>query len=289
MALRKAGVNPSKFQKNQIKYLVILLPVALFMALPIIFIFNHAFKPMDELFAFPPTFFVRNFSWENFENLIDASQIASVPLSRYVFNSLVVTVMVVSLSVIIATLAGYILSKKQFKGKHAIMEINNAALMFVPIAVAIPRYLIISFTNIDDTYFAHILPLIAMPVGLFLIKQFVDQVPDELIEAAIIDGATEWQIYRRIILPLIKPATATAALLAFQAVWNNIETSQLYITSDSMRTLAFYMNTFAANTNLVVGQGMAAAASLIMFLPNLVLFIVLQSQVMNTMSHSGLK
>lgn len=289
MSLRKAGVNPSRFERSQLKFLVVLVPAAIFMALPILFIFNHAFKPMDELFAFPPTFFVRNFSWENFENLFEASQIASVPLSRYIFNSIVVTVAVVALSVILATMAGYVLSKKQFKGKAAMLEINNAALMFVPIAVAIPRYLIISFTNVDDTYLAHILPMIAMPVGLFLIKQFVDQVPDELIEAAIIDGATEFQIYRRIILPLISPATATAALLAFQAVWNNIETSQLYITSDSMRTLAFYMNTFAANTNMVVGQGMAAAASLIMFLPNLILFIILQSQVMNTMSHSGLK
>ena len=128
-----------------------------------------------------------------------------------------------------------------------------------------------------------------MPVGLFLIKQFMDQIPDELIEAATIDGANEFQIYRKIILPIVRPALATAAILVFQQVWNNIESSNLFVTSESLRTLAFYMNTLASTTNVVAGQGIAAAASLIMFLPNLILFILLQSKVMNTMAHSGLK
>src|SRR5699024_620512 len=204
-------------------------------------------------------------------------------------NSIFVTIVVVLLSIILSTLAGYALSKKKFTGKKALLEINNAALMFVPISVMIPRFLTISFIGIEDTFFAHILPLVAMPVGLFLVKQFIDQIPDSLIEAAIIDGASDFQIYRKIILPLIKPALATAALLAFQMAWNDLETSTLFTTSENMRTLAFFMNTLAANTNVVVGQGMAAVASLIMFIPNLLLFIVLQSMVMNTMSHSGLK
>ncbi|KAB8128058.1 carbohydrate ABC transporter permease, partial [Gracilibacillus oryzae] len=131
--------------------------------------------------------------------------------------------------------------------------------------------------------------LIAMPVGLFLIKQFIDQIPDSLIEAAIIDGASNFKIYWKIILPLIMPAVATAAILAFQLVWNDLETSNLFTTSENMRTLAFFMNTLAVETNVVVGQGMAAVAALIMFVPNLILFIILQSKVMNTMSHSGLK
>ena len=289
MAKRKIGINPKKFEVSQIKFYVILAPFVAFMLLPIIFIVNHAFKPMDELFAFPPTFFVKQPSLENFKNLLKASQISNIPLSKYVFNSLVVTILVVILAVLITSMAGYVLSKKNFKGKKIALELNNTALMFVPTAVTIPRYIIINVLGLENNFLAHILPLLAMPVALFLIKQFIDQVPNELIEASLMDGASEWTVYWKVIMPLIKPALATAALLVFQAVWNNIETSQLFMTSDSLRTLAFYLNTFAANTNLVVGQGIAAAASLIMFIPNLVLFIILQSNVMNTMNHSGIK
>ena len=124
---------------------------------------------------------------------------------------------------------------------------------------------------------------------MFLIKQFIDQIPNDLIEAAKIDGATHFQIYLKIILPLITPAIATIAIISFQIVWNNAETSVIYINRESLKTFAFYMSTLTTTGNAVAGQGMAAAAALIMFLPNLVIFIFLQSKVMNTMAHSGLK
>ncbi len=289
MSLQIDKVNPSRFDKSQFKFYVYLVPLAIFMALPIVFIVCHAFKPMDELFAFPPKFFVSRPTLDNFSNLLSQSSDSGIPLSRYVFNSVIVTSIVVFASIIISSMAGYALSKLRFKSKGALLEINNLALMFVPVAVMIPRYLVIDKVGISDTYFAHILPLLAMPVGLFLIKQFMDQIPDELIEAATIDGANDFQIYLKIIMPIVRPALATAAILVFQQVWNNIESSSLFVTSESLRTLAFYMSTLASNTNVVAGQGMAAAASLIMFLPNLILFIFLQSKVMNTMAHSGLK
>lgn len=289
MSLQIDKVNPSRFDKSQFKFYVYLVPLAIFMALPIVFIVCHAFKPMDELFAFPPKFFVSRPTLDNFSNLLSQSSDSGIPLSRYVFNSVIVTTIVVFASIIISSMAGYALSKLRFKSKGALLEINNLALMFVPVAVMIPRYLVIDKIGISDTYFAHILPLLAMPVGLFLIKQFMDQIPDELIEAATIDGANDFQIYLKIIMPIVRPALATAAILVFQQVWNNIESSSLFVTSESLRTLAFYMSTLASNTNVVAGQGMAAAASLIMFLPNLILFIFLQSKVMNTMAHSGLK
>ncbi|MDO4926003.1 MAG: carbohydrate ABC transporter permease [Turicibacter sp.] len=289
MSLQIDRVNPSRFDKSQMKFYIYLIPLAVFMALPIIFIFCHAFKPMDELFAFPPKFFVSRPTLDNFTNLLAQSNDSGIPLSRYVFNSVVITLIVVLLSIIISSMAGFALSKMRFKSKGTLLEINNLALMFVPIAVMIPRYLVIDKIGIGDTYLAHILPTLAMPVGLFLIKQFMDQIPDELIEAATIDGANEFQIYHKIILPIVRPALATAAILVFQQVWNNIESSSLFVTSESLRTLAFYMNTLASTTNVVAGQGIAAAASLIMFLPNLILFVLLQSKVMNTMAHSGLK
>ena len=289
MSIRRNRMNPPKFHRSQLKFYAFLIPMAIFMGLPIVFIFNHAFKPMDELFAFPPRFFVVHPTLDNFRNLLTTSRSSAIPVSRFAFNSIVVTLLVVIASVILSSMAGFALSKMNFKGKHLIFEINNAALMFVPIAVTIPRYLTIDILGMTNTYWAHILPLLSMPIGLFLIKQFIDQIPDSLIEAAVIDGATEVNLYFTIILPLVRPALATAAILAFQAVWNNLESSSLFVTNESLRTLAFYMNTLASNTGIVAGQGMAAAATLVMFLPNLILFIILQSKVMNTMAHSGIK
>ena len=288
MAISGIKVNPSKFNRNQIPLYLYLVPLAVVMGAPIVYIICHAFKPMDELYAFPPKFFVSHPSLINFQNLAQTAAGSSVPISRYIFNSFVVTVAVVVLSILISTMAGFALSKMNFKMKNTIMEINNIALMFVATAVVIPRYLTISFTGILDTWFAHILPLIAMPVCLFLIKQFMDGIPNSLIEAAQLEGAGSFTIYRKIILPMVKPAIATGAILAFQAVWNNVETSNLFTSTESIRTLAFYMNTLSG-VGTVQGQGMAAAAALIMFLPNLILFIIMQSNVMNTMAHSGLK
>jgi len=284
-------MGPDKFEKSQIKIILMVLPMVLLCGLPIVFIIFHAFKPMEELFAFPPKFITTHPTLDNFSKLIKASRSGSIPLSKYVFNSLFITVAVVAGSLLFSTMAAYALSKMKFKGSKTMMQINQIALMFVSCAVMIPRYLVVNKLGLIDTYWAEILPLIALPVGLFLIKQFVDQVPDSLIEAAYMDGATEWTIYRKVIIPLTKPAIATAAILVFQQVWTNLETSNYYINDDSIKSLAFYMNTLTSTTttNTVAGQGIAAAASLIMFLPNLILFCILQKNVMNTMAHSGIK
>ncbi len=287
--MRKTSFNPDHFHMNQIPMYLLLVPLAVFMAIPIVFIINHAFKPIEELFAFPPTFLVENPVTDNFTRLIRQANAGGISISRYIFNSLVVTASVVLLSIVLSSMAAFALSKLRFRAKNTLMEINNLAMMFVPIAVIIPRYLLVDSLGLINTYFAHVLPLVAMPVGMFLVKQFTDQVPDSLIEAAIVDGAGYFTVYRKIILPMIKPAIATVAILAFQSVWNNTETSTMYTNQESMRTLTFYMNTLASNTNAVAGQGVAAAASMIMFLPNLFLFILCQSKVMNTMAHSGIK
>ncbi|MFA7075451.1 MAG: carbohydrate ABC transporter permease [Candidatus Izemoplasmatales bacterium] len=282
-------INPSRFHKSQLKYIFILLPVVLFMALPLIYIFNVAFKPLEELFFYPPRFFAQRYTLSNFVRLFSITGASGIPMSRYLFNSIIVTILVLFFSVLISTMAGYALSKLHFKGKKAMNEINTLALMFVGVAVMIPRYLIIESLGLIDNFFVHVLPYLAVPVGLFLVKQFIDQIPDELLDAARIDGATEMQVYTKIILPLIKPAIATIVILSFQSVWNSADTSTVYINRDNYKTFAFYMNTLTSGTNGVAGQGMAAAASLIMFLPNFIIFLIMQSKVMDTMAHSGIK
>ena len=284
------GSNPKGFHTSQLKFYIVLLPLAVFMLLPMVFIFSNAFKPADELFAYPPRFFVIRPTVNNFTELFSKMSNSGIPVSRYLFNSVVITLVTIGASIIVSSTAAFALSKKSFKLKKALFAINTVALMFVPIAVTIPRFLIIDKLGLMNTFWVHILPGLAMPVGLFLIKQFIDGIPDEVIEAAQVDGATDLRIYWKIVLPMIVPAIATIGILTFQATWNNADISALYINSESLKTFAFYLGTLtSATTSTVAGQGMAAAASLIMFLPNLIIFMFLQSQVMSTMSHSGIK
>lgn len=289
-SLKGIGINPKRFHKSQLKFYVILLPVVLFMLLPILFVLFNAFKPMNELFVYPPRFITLHPTLNNFKKLLETSGTSNIPASRYLFNSILSTVAVVILTIIISSAAAFVLSKKHFKGKKLLFSINTLALMFVPIAVTIPRYLVIVQIGLVDNFIAHILPLLAMPVGLFLLKQFIDQIPESLVEAAEIDGASDYYILWKVVAPLIKPALATIAILAFQMSWNNTEASTIFINNESLKTFAFYMGTLASTTgNTVAGQGLSAASSLIMILPNLVIFTILQSKVMNTMAHSGIK
>lgn len=282
-------MNPDKWSWDQTPFLLMVLPIALFMLMPLIYIFNHAFKPFDELIEYPPRFFVRRPTFDNFLELFQTATTTGIPVTRYLFNSIIITAIVVFLSIFLATLTGFALSKLKFHIQGVISKINTLAMMFVGTAVIIPRYILIERFGLIDTFYVHILPVIAIPVGLFLVKQFIDQIPNELIEAAKIDGASSFTIYLKIILPLIKPAIATIAILSFQAVWNDASISATFINRDSLKTFAFYMQTLSSSSNVVAGAGMSAVASLIMFIPNLVIFIFLQSKVMNTMVHSGIK
>jgi len=231
-------------------------------------------------------------TFDNFAELFRVTDITVIPKTKYLFNSLVVTVAVVFLSIAISAMTGFALSKKKFKLKKVIFEINIIALMFVPAAVSIPRYLVVEKLGLTDNLLGHILPMLALPVSVFLVKQFVDQIPDALLEAGALDGANDFYMFRHIVVPMIMPALSTVAILSFQMAWNNTETSALYMSKETLKTFAFYMSTLTtASTmeNNVAGQGMAAAAALLMFIPNLLIFIFMQSKVMDTMAHSGLK
>lgn len=289
MSLKSMQVNPKSFDKSQLKFYLILVPLSVFMLLPVVYIFNSAFKPLNELFLFPPTFFVRDPSLKNFNDLFRAASGTGVPMTRYLFNSIIITVISIAATLVITTSTGYALSKKEYRGKNLMFKINQTALMFVAVAVMIPRYLIIDFIGLNDNFLVHVIPYLAMPVGLFLVKQFIDQVPNELIEAAKIDGANDWHILFSIIIPLVKPALATVAILTFQFVWGNPESSNLYIITETKKTFVFYISTLTNVQNAVAGAGMQAAATLLMFVPNLVIFIFMQGRVMDTMSHSGIK
>lgn len=283
-------INPSHYSLSQLPYFSVLVPLALIYVLPIVYIFVTAFKPLSELFAFPPKFYVVRPTLDNFRDMVLALSNSTVPFSRYVVNSILSTLIVVVASLVISLYAGYTLAKKRFRAKAVLTTINTMAMMFVPVAVTIPRYLVMKEFHVLNTFAALVLPLIAMPVGLFLLTQFISDVPDALIEAARIDGATEHQIVHRVIAPMVRPALATVAILAFQSAWNAVEPSSTFVDDEMLRTFPFYLSTLASSQGSSVGgAGVVAAASLMTFMPNLIIFICMQSKVLNTMAHSGIK
>ncbi len=288
--LRAKGVTPTHFDRSQVKILAYMIPVCIVMALPIVFIVMNAFKPVDELFAYPPRLYVKNPTLQNFVDLFQLTSQTNIPMSRYLFNSILYTALTVVSTIYMSACAGYVLSKKKFRGRSLLFKINQTALMFVPVAVQIPRYFVIVYTGLTDNFLANILPLLAVPTSVFLVKQFLDQLPDSLIEAAVIDGAGDITIMRKIVMPLIRSPLATVAILSFSSAWSSVEASTYYIDNDSIKNFAFYVSTLTnASGNVVAGAGVSAAASLIMFLPSLILFVIMQSRVMNSMAHSGIK
>lgn len=279
--------RPDAFQKTAFAFLGLM---AAFMLLPIVFVFNHAFKPIHELFLYPPRFWVMEPTGVNFSNLLLKTQSLTIPFTRYLFNSVLTTGLTVVLTIGVSAMAAFAFSKRKFPGSRLCFSIIILSLMFAPETVAIPRYLVIANLGVMDSYAAHIVPLLAAPVSVFLMKQFIDQLPDELMEAARIDGAGDWVIFLRIVLPVCMPAVATVGILTFQSSWNQMETSTLYTQSEALKTLPFFIATLTNGiTNNVVGQGIAAAATLLVFLPNLIIFLVFQRRVIATMAHSGIK
>ena len=265
---------------------LILLLFACFMALPFVYAICQAFKPMEELFVFPPTFFVRNPTLENFSDLFLLMGQSWVPFSRYILNSLLVTGLGTYLHIVAASLAAYTLEKHRFPGRDFFFSVVVLSLMFSSQVTSIPNYIIMSKLGWIDSYLALIVPAVAMPMGLYLMKQFLEtMVHDSVLEAAKIDGAGEWRIFWRIVMPMVKPAWLTLIIFAIQSLWNAPSGSFIY--SEELKTLPNALSQIASTGISRAGVG-AAVAVLVMLLP-LTVFVINQSNVMQTMATSGMK
>ncbi len=267
-----------------------LILVSLFALLPIVFIISHAFKPKSELFLYPPRFLVMSPSLSNFRELFTATKYSIIPVSRYIFNSLAVTALTILCAVTISCICAYAFSKFEFPGRKVIFGIIVGSMMLAPEAVGITRFLVISRFGITDTYIGHILPNIAAPMFVFMMKSFMDTIPESYIEAARLEGASELLILAKIVIPLTKAAFATVCIIAFQTAWTDATTSTLYMQQDQMRTLPFYVHSLTSGlANTVARQGAVAAASLFMFVPSFVIFFVLKKSMIKTLVQSGIK
>ena len=255
------------------------------MVLPMVYAISNAFKPLDELFVFPPRFFVRNPTLDNFKGISALFTETMVPFSRYVSNTLFITVGGTVGSIFIASAAGYVLEKKSFPGKNALFSLVVTALMFTATVTAIPNYLVMSKLGIVDTYWSIFLPVFGSSFNVFLMKQFMVNVPDTILEAARVDGAGEQRIFWTIVMPSVKSAWLTLIIFSFQSLWGITGSGTIY--SERLKTLPYALS--QAVTAGISRTGESAAISCLMMIVPITVFIVTQSNVMETMMSSGIK
>lgn len=282
----KVGAKAYRSIGGNIGTFIFLLIIALFMLLPLVFVVSSAFKPLSELFIFPPKLFPMNPTLDNFKDLSSLLGDSWLPFSRYVFNSLAVTVIGTFGNIIFSSMAAYVLSKHDFPGKNILFQTVVLSLLFSTVVTGIPNYIIITKLHMINTVWALILPLLPSSLGLFLMKQFMDQmIPDTLLEAARLDGAGENRIFFSICLPLVKPAIMTLLIYSFQGIWNS--TGGSYIFDEKLKTLPTALNNII--TNGISRTGVSSAVSLLLILPPIAVFLFAQSNVLQTMATSGMK
>jgi ABC-type glycerol-3-phosphate transport system permease component len=282
--LMKSNQVNRSFGGNAVMFLILVL-IGMFMALPLVYTINNAFKPLDELFIFPPTFFVRNPTLDNFSDLGILLTNSWIPFNRYILNTVIITGAGVAGHLIFASAAAYPLAKHEFHGKKLLFGIVVLSLMFSGTVTGIPNYMIITALGINNTYLAVILPAFSSSLGLYLMKQFMEQIPDSLLESARIDGASEYKIYWGIVMPNVKPAWLTLMILMFQALWGT--TGGGFLRSEQLKPLNYALNQIVQGG--IARIGAASAVGLLLMIVPITLFIITQSNIIETMTTSGIK
>lgn len=291
IAWMRRGLSHRKFKRRNrslggdIVLVLILGSFGAFSLFPLLYTVTSAFKPFSEIFIFPPKLTVDNPTLDNFFDLGTIVEDFAVPLSRYIFNTLTITGLGTFGTVTLGAMAAFPIAKYQFPGSKVMSSLIVYALMFSTSVTAIPNYLIMSSLHIIDTYWAVILPAVGGTLGLYLMKNFMVQVPDEMLEAAKIDGASEFGIFFRIVMPLCKPAWITLIILSFQQMWGT--TGGIFIYSEELKPLSYVLSQLVSGG--ISRTGVASAVSLIMILVPISVFVVSQSNVIETMATSGIK
>lgn len=279
------AVKSMRSLQGDIFVMIFLILFSAMMFVPMLYVICNAFKPYDELFLYPPRFFVHNPTFDNFKNLSIVMSNSYVPFTRYFFNTIFITVAGTGLHVIFASMAAYSLEKIHFRGQNAFFSLVVVALLFTPNVTSIPNFIIMSRLHLVDTYWALIMPAIGSSMGLFLMKQFMSSIHDAMLEAARIDGAGELKIFFTIVMPNVKPAWLTLIIFSATDLWNN--TGGVLIRTEQIKPLAFALQQISQGG--LARAGVAGAISVLLMSVPIILFIATQSQVLDTMASSGIK
>jgi ABC-type glycerol-3-phosphate transport system permease component len=265
---------------------IFLLIFGLFMALPMVYSISSSLKPLDELWVYPPRFLVNNPTGKNYSDLFSLLSNSLIPFTKYVFNTVFVSVLGTFGHVLLASMCAYALCKHKFRGQKVIFQIIVLSLMFNARVTEIPNFIIMARLGWVDTLASLVIPAFGAPLGLYLMKQVMEQmVPNAMLEAARIDGAGEYRIFWGIVMPMVKPAWLTLIIFEFQALWNI--GSSTYIYREDLKTLNYAMSQILASG--VTRVGAASAASVLMMIVPVLLFVFTQSNIVETLATSGMK
>ena len=283
--LRASNRQAGRKISGSVAIFLLLLLLGIFMAFPIYLTLVMSVKPVEELFVFPPKLYAVRPTLDNFRDMFRVLHQNRVPFSRYVFNSVFVTVTVTALQCVFSSMAAFVLAKCRFPGSRLINGVIVISLLYQSSVIYIMQYIVMAKLHMIDTYMALIFPAVASPMGIFLMRQSISQMPDSVIEAAKVDGAGLFRICWQIVIPNQKPALMTLVIFAFQGAWN-IQTGSLVL-KEEYKTLPTVVNQ-AASSGLA-RAGVAMAAAVFLLIPPIVIFMLAQRQVIETMAHSGIK
>ena len=280
----KRSVNRST--KGDIGIYIILAVFGALMVLPLIYAIGQSFKPLEEFWVFPPRLFPVNPTFKNFKDLFRLMGDSWVPFSRYIFNTIFISVIGTAGNVLLSSYSAYALAKIPFPGRKFLFKIITYSLMFSATVAGLTNFILMSKLGWIDTYLAIIIPACCTTYGLFLMKQFMDtSVPNEVLESARIDGASETKIFWRIAMPMVKPAWITLIIFAFKDLWNT--GSSTYIYSEQLKTFNYAISQLV---NAGISRtGVSAASTVVMMIVPITVFIIAQSNIIETMSSSGMK
>ena len=265
---------------------IVLAILGAFMFLPMYYVVIQSLKPLDELFMFPPKFIVMKPTLENFSDLFTLMGDSWVPFSRYIFNTVFITICGTIGNLIFASMAAYSLAKLRFPGRNAIFQIIVMSLMFHSTVNQVTHFIILSAFGWIDTYLSIIVPSMATTIGLYLMKQFMEtSVPDTVLESARLDGASEFRTYLIIAMPMVKPAWLTLIIECFKNLWNS--GSSIYIHSEELKTFNYAIQQVLSGG--IARSGAGAAATVVMMIVPILVFVLNQSQIIETMGSSGMK
>ena len=260
--------------------------LGLFMFLPMVYVISQSLKPLDELWMFPPRFLVANPTLENFTDLFTLMNTSLVPFSRYIFNTVFVSVAGTTGNLFFSSLAAYAMAKIKFPGGKMMFKTVRTSLMFHATVTAITSFLIMSKLGWIDTYWARIVPAWATSLGLYLMKQFMEtNVTDAVLESSRLDGASELRTYWTIAMPMVKPAWLTLIIYSFKDLWN--AGASVYIQSEQLKSFNYAIQQVMAGGIKRAGAG--AASTVIMMMVPILVFVISQSNIIETMGSSGMK
>lgn len=277
-------LNRSKGGDAGIAFFLILMGA--FMFLPMLYTLMQSLKPLDELWAFPPKFYVVSPTLKNFKDLFKLMNQNWVPFSRYIFNTVLITVAGTFGNLFLGSLAAYVLAKIKFPGRNGMFRLIVLSLMFHSTVSGIANFILMSSFGWVDTYWAIVVPAWGSTLGLYLMKQFMESsVSDAVLESARLDGAKEIYIFWNIAMPMVKPAWLTLIVYSFQGLWNT--GASIYIYSEELKTFNYAIGQIIAGG--IVRSGAAAASTVVMMIVPITVFIISQSNIIETMGSSGMK